>query len=272
MKIKESFLESKTGKGNDCEDAIFVNADFVAIIDGATAKGGTLWGKDKVKSGMHAKNILFEALACMPKKISGEQAINYLDEILKEAYKENIEAMNNPKEQLEASIIIFSKSKKEIWAYGDCLCRINGKTVSHEKIIDLINSQARAAYNNMLIKNGTSLDEISSRDPGRQIIMPLLGVQAVFANSDGEYGYPVLDGRGTNAKLLKKHKVKNGDSIILASDGYFELFDTLEMTEHNLRETIKSDPLLINAYKTTKGVVPGNVSFDDRSFISFLVE
>jgi glycerophosphoryl diester phosphodiesterase len=65
--------------------------------------------------------------------------------------------------------------------------------------------------------------------------------------------------------------MKLGDRIILASDGYPELFDTLEETERYLFQMLTKDPLCIHELRGTKGVRPGNQSFDDRSYISFRV-
>ena len=36
--IEEQFIQSKTGDPDDCEDALYINEYFVAVIDGATSK------------------------------------------------------------------------------------------------------------------------------------------------------------------------------------------------------------------------------------------
>ena len=38
MKVLEQFIESKTGNQSLCEDSIFLNESFAAVIDGATSK------------------------------------------------------------------------------------------------------------------------------------------------------------------------------------------------------------------------------------------
>ena len=48
-------------------------------------------------------------------------------------------------------------------------------------------------------------------------------------------------------------------------------FDTLEETENHLFMLLERDPLCIHDLRGTKGVRPGNQSFDDRSYISFYV-
>ena len=57
------------------------------------------------------------------------------------------------------------------------------------------------------------------------------------------------------------------DSIILASDGYPVLKDNLKETENILQDILLKDPLMFREYKSTKGKLKGDVSFDDRAFI-----
>lgn len=269
MKIIEQFIEAKTGNPADCEDGIFISKDFVAVIDGVTSKGKHLWGDTKVKSGVHAKDTIMNALTKMPYHFTGEQAIQYLTEQLKKEYSGSIP--EDIKERLQAVIIIFSAHRKEVWLYGDCQCIVNKKHYYKEMSIDIITTSARSLYLHMLLQEGKSINELLQNDYGRQYILPLLEKQAIFANSDHEFGYAVLDGCKFNLKLFTKIKVKSGDKIIFASDGYPKLFETLAETEKSLKAVLKADPLLINDHKGFKALVPGYVSFDDRSYISFLV-
>ena len=56
-------------------------------------------------------------------------------------------------------------------------------------------------------------------------------------------------------------------TIVLATDGYPVLQDTLEESERILQEILQKDPLLFREYKSTKGMLQGYVSFDDRAFV-----
>jgi glycerophosphoryl diester phosphodiesterase len=58
--------------------------------------------------------------------------------------------------------------------------------------------------------------------------------------------------------------------VILASDGYPELFDTLQETEEHLQKIIQEDPLCYKLQSLTKAVYPGQCSYDDRSYIRFV--
>ena len=53
----------------------------------------------------------------------------------------------------------------------------------------------------------------------------------------------------------------------LASDGYPVLKGTLAESERELERIINNDPLCIDLYKATKGVMQGYKSFDDRTYI-----
>ena len=59
--------------------------------------------------------------------------------------------------------------------------------------------------------------------------------------------------------------------MVLASDGYPCLCDTLAESERLLSDLLHSDPLCIGTHCATKGWMEGSFSFDDRSYISFTV-
>ncbi len=67
------------------------------------------------------------------------------------------------------------------------------------------------------------------------------------------------------------YQVHAGDEIILASDRYPMLQETLQSSEQILPWILAKDVLIIGRpYSSTKGLVPGNVSYDDRTYIRFI--
>ena len=66
------------------------------------------------------------------------------------------------------------------------------------------------------------------------------------------------------------YDIPAGTEIILASDGYPYLENTLEASESKLKYILENDPLCYTLYKSTKGIQKGNVSFDDRSYVRFV--
>ena len=67
--------------------------------------------------------------------------------------------------------------------------------------------------------------------------------------------------------LIHVISVADAKGIVLASDGYPVLKRTLAESERELERIINNDPLCINLYKATKGVMQGYKSFDDRTYI-----
>lgn len=98
----------------------------------------------------------------------------------------------------------------------------------------------------------------------------LLLRQLFYANTNLEYGYDVLDGFDINLDHINQYEVKQNDEIILASDGYPILKNSLAASEEALSNIINTDRFCYKTFKSTKGVSLGNNSFDDRTFIRFI--
>ena len=62
----------------------------------------------------------------------------------------------------------------------------------------------------------------------------------------------------------------HGHEIVLASDGYPFLKSTLADSEAELAHLIATDPQCIHDFIATKGLVVGNLSFDDRTYVRFV--
>jgi glycerophosphoryl diester phosphodiesterase len=87
------------------------------------------------------------------------------------------------------------------------------------------------------------------------------------------FGYPVLDGTSLSGNGIQVRQVASGETqIVLASDGYPVLKPTLADSESYLTTILAEDPLLFRAFRSTKGLSPGNQSFDDRAYIRFRIE
>ena len=118
---------------------------------------------------------------------------------------------------------------------------------------------------------GTPEVLLEYEDYGRDQILLYLKEQAFFANTKYYFGYDVLNGGDINLKHIKIYAVQKGDHVVLASDGYPKLFDTLEESEDYLKKALKQDEECLHILRGTKGVKDGNESFDDRAFLSFVV-
>lgn len=58
---------------------------------------------------------------------------------------------------------------------------------------------------------------------------------------------------------------------MLASDGYPILKATLQESEESLARHLADDPQNIKEYVATKGLVEGNLSFDDRAYVRLTI-
>lgn len=268
MKILENFLCGKKNNPEICEDGLVITDQLIAVIDGVTAKGKQLWnGKS---SGCFAKNILVNYLSQGVADLNALELLTNLNSLLAKqihSVSENLSLADYPR----ASIIIYNNVYKQIWAYGDCQCMINHKLYTHIKKIDQLNSDLRALRLEYELLQGFSLEELSHNDPGRAYIQDNLLIQFSFENKSVPFGYPVLNGMGIEDSMLKCYPVSDGDIIVLATDGYPILYDTLAESEKALTEIQEKDPLCFRQFRSTKGLQKGNISFDDRCYCRFLV-
>ena len=123
----------------------------------------------------------------------------------------------------------------------------------------------------MLLRSGLKEDDLKKDDRSRSLILDELKLQQNLENVDDEYGYSVFSSQG-NVKNVYVTDVPPGSEVVLASDGYPELFGTLEESEARLNELIRVDPLCYKFYKSTKGLMENCTHFDDRTYIRFRVE
>lgn len=265
MKLIEAYLQGKVDNVVN-EDGIFISDDIVAVIDGVTSKSTKLY--DGFKSGKIAKDVLLKALEKIDSKMSMEETFLNINKELKEYH----DIYGQDGEYFSAQIIIYNDYYKEIWNFGDCNCMINNIFYNHDKFYDEVTSSSRILYNEKLLKQGHTMEELLENDLGAEYIKPLLQAQYLFDNDfDSIFGYPILNGNNIQLSKVITYKVTNGDEIILASDGYPIIENTLEKSENYLKRVLEEDPLCMKLYRSMKGLKPGNVSFDDRAYIRFIV-
>ncbi len=264
MKILQQYIKGKNPDFSLCEDMLFVSENFVAVIDGATSKSAKLFnGKT---GGKAAAQAVCETLRTLDPAVSVYEATKTITERIATLYEPHEE-----KGVAAASAIIYNCYRKEIWCIGDCQCIINGEKHLHEKEIDRILSEQRAQVIEDAIKNGKTIEELSENDIGRQAILSQLKEIHKLANEDCPLGYDVFNGTPIPENLIKIYTVKENDVVVLASDGYPYLQETLEESESLLEKEILENPLCYLGYKSTKGLSKGNLSFDDRAYIKFII-
>ena len=277
MKVIESKIEGKKSQ-ESCEDGLVVTADFIAVIDGSTSKTPHHLSPD-MKNGRYAMVLISEYIQHELKPESpvedfceGVTSYIYNKVYRQQGIEEQMQA--HPEERLTASAILYSKAKNEVWMVGDCQAIIDGKLYENNKPFEDIVARRRVE----LIRQGFTPQE------ARKTIEPLL-IQAMLEGQNKTY--TVIDGFSIYQKGVKVVSLnapqKNVETdvadslplptkeIVLASDGYPFLKPTLTESEEALAHLLAYDPQCTHEFIATKGIVVGNKSFDDRTYIRFQI-
>ena len=282
MKIIESNIIGKKSQ-EACEDGLVMTDDFIAVIDGSTSKTPKHLSPD-MKNGRYAMMLISEYIqqemkadATVDEFCEGITAYIYNKVYLPMGIEEQLRL--HPEERITASAVVYSNHRKEVWMVGDCQAIINRKLYDNSKPYEQEIAQKRVE----LIAQGLSPAE------ARKQIEPLL-IEAMLSGQNQTYtvidGFPIYR-EGVKVVALKmKHAsnsietyfqeqtkpVSSPNEVVLASDGYPFLKPTLSASEAALAEQIANDPQNIHSFIATKGIVEGNKSFDDRTYIRFSVE
>ena len=295
MKIIESSIIGKKSP-EACEDGMVVTDDFIAVIDGSTSKTPKHLNPD-MKNGRYAMMLISEYIreelkadASVDDFCQGVTAYIYNKVYEKLGVEERLK--EHPEERLTASAILYSRTRNEVWMVGDCQAIIDGKLYENgkpyeEKIarkrVELIEqglspAEARKQIEPLLIKamlsgqnqTYTVIDGFPIYREGVKVVSvsDSSSVQGSVSSSDS---CSVQDPVSCSGSASASDTIPSSSSeIVLASDGYPFLKPTLAASEAALAEQIANDPQNIHSFIATKGVVEGNKSFDDRTYIRFV--
>ena len=309
MKIIESSIIGKKSPAA-CEDGMVVTDDFIAVIDGSTSKTPKHLNPD-MKNGRYAMMLISEYIreelktdASVDEFCQGVTAYIYNKVYEKLGVEERLK--EHPEERLTASAILYSRTRNEVWMVGDCQAIIDGKLYENgkpyeEKIarkrVELIEqglspAEARKQIEPLLIKamlsgqnqTYTVIDGFPIYREGVKVVSvsDSSSVQGSVSSSDSSSvqdsvsssdSCSVQDPVSCSGSASASDTIPSSSSeIVLASDGYPFLKPTLAASEAALAEQIANDPQNIHSFIATKGIVEGNKSFDDRTYIRFSVE
>ena len=291
MKIIESSIIGKKSP-EACEDGMVVTDDFIAVIDGSTSKTPKHLNPD-MKNGRYAMMLISEYIR---EELKADASVDdFCQGVTAYIYNKVYEMLGveerlkeHPEERLTASAILYSRTRNEVWMVGDCQAIIAGKLYENGKPYEEKIARKRVE----LIEQGLSPAE------ARKQIEPLL-IKAMLSGQNQTYtvidGFPIYregvkvvsvsDSSSVQDSVPASDSVPCSDSvsasgtisvssseIVLASDGYPFLEPTLAASEAALAEQIANDPQNIHSFIATKGIVEGNKSFDDRTYIRFSPE
>ena len=289
MKIIESSIIGKKSP-EACEDGMVVTDDFIAVIDGSTSKTPKHLNPD-MKNGRYAMMLISEYIreelkadASVDEFCQGVTAYIYNKVYEKLGVEERLK--EHPEERLTASAILYSQTRNEVWMVGDCQAIIDGKLYENgkpyeEKIarkrVELIEqglspAEARKQIEPLLIKAMLSgQNQTYTVIDGFPIYREGVKVVSVSDSSSVQDSVPASDSVPCSDSVSASGTIPSSSSeIVLASDGYPFLKPTLAASEAALAEQIANDPQNIHSFIATKGIVEGNKSFDDRTYIRFV--
>lgn len=262
METIEAFVCGKRPDQSFCEDGFVATPHFAAVVDGSTSKVPGRHG------GREAMLAVTEALRHLDARASKREMLSVLTACLAE--KNIPEAHTHAEYRLTCSAVIYSAFRRVVWMVGDCQARWNGHTYTNPKLVDNILINARCAAVRYLLAHGHTEEDIRRHDLGRALILDALREQTNFQNdpnTNNPYRYAVLDGTPVPEALVQELSVEDSPTLILASDGYPVLCDTLEESESALQQLLRADPLCIKDNAATKCLMEENLSFDDRCYL-----
>ena len=97
------------------------------------------------------------------------EAIKLINDKVKEVYLKFGTSYDDllPEERLQASLVIYSVQKGEIWSFGDCKFRVNEKNYDQTRKADKLLADMRALYFELYKNEGKE----PKSDVGREAIM-----------------------------------------------------------------------------------------------------
>ena len=207
----------------------------------------------------------------MPKNTSCDAFLRGITAYIRKHYKKSMlpRLAQHPEDRLTCSAIIYSRLCREVWMVGDCQCLIGDTYYDNPKPAESVLAAMRADEVRRLLAEGATVEQLLVNDLARPVIIPRM----IETMQDQNVTYSVIDGFPISRQHVRIITLDFRPwEIVFASDGYPFLCPTLQESEERLMRQREEDPLNVGpAFQATKGFIPGNLSFDDRTYIRFSV-
>jgi len=227
-------------------------------------------------------DCIVEAFGALPADASADELANTVAANVASAAEVAGIDLSRPAHCPNASFAVFSRARRAVLAVGDCRFGWLGgdgrfAAQTPEFAVDRFTSSLRVAVTEFFREKG--LDPLADgRDWGRDFIQPLLARQRELENvapddtTPWAFGLPrgVLSYRSIlgGAEAVRIVTVPaDATEAVLASDGFPQVFPTLEESRRELDRQLAEDPHCLGPLRSTKGRAPGAVSFDDMSYL-----
>jgi hypothetical protein len=284
--IEEAYTLGKFRDPLGGGDRLILGPRFFGVVDAATEKYGHSWTIDGTS--MSGEAAMATVLARNLSKSTAElwQVLSHAQSELQEAALMSGIDLRKPGASPLASLVIYDSKARFLYHLGDCsfgfVLPHGFMPLYHERLVDRLAATRRAQIIKAFAEKGTLPVGV---DPGREAIMEDLRAAVTLANAnplaysphDTLHGvpkrdlvYPVFDAISPLAPALISLPA-DLKSLVLSSDGYPKLFPSLRDSEEYLDTSLRLDPMRIGDHASTKGIAPGAVSFDDRSYLKISV-
>ena len=280
MRIIESSIIGKKSR-EECEDGLVVTDNFIAVIDGSTSKTPCRISPD-MRNGRYAMKLISEYISnSLPCDATVTDFCRGVTEYIRRKVYEpqglTGRLLRHPEERLTASAVVYSDRRSELWFVGDCQALVGGRLYDNAKPYEQEIARRRVS----LIAQGVPPAEARRRIEPMLVGAMLTGQNKTYAVIDG---FPIymdgvevvpLGGLPPSLASIPAHEpsspVALAHEIVMASDGYPFLKPTLADSEVALSHLIAADPQCVRDFIATKGLVAGNLSFDDRTYVRFII-
>lgn len=267
MEVVQTFVRSKYGRDELCEDVIATTDAFTAVFDGATDVSGRRF--DGAAGGRLAAMAAAEALHDLAADADVHAAVRHLTARLAEHnYLDEPLPLEPGHDRPSTAMLVFSHHHRQLWRIGDSGFAIDGEADLPDKPVDQVAYGLRAAYLNALLAGGADPAELTENDPGLELLRPFHVAQRNLTNREVPYGYGALDGSTVPNRYVECIDVPpDAERLVLVSDGYPFILKDLEATEVALAELMDRDPLGITDWPRPLGIGPLIEAFDDRAWV-----
>lgn len=261
MKIESAFTTGRAAGVN--LDRFVVNEDFAAVFDGATPKHADATAAGRATNEL--MDMLVDAVHALDPHSTAQEVLDALTAVatpLREPFSPS------------AAGAVYSRHLGKVLVISDTWVSVDGVARFYGHALEPLFASIRVAFTQLALATGADRQTLLDEDPGRRAILDLLGREREFRNVDGAqpFAFAGIDGSPIPLHLVQFVDVaRDARRLVLASDGYVALGADLDSTERFLAERLLRDPLMIEDGGGTKALLPGGVSFDDRTYLSLIL-
>lgn len=245
-----SFLDTLNPNYN--EDECYVCENFGFVLDGATGLSGENYTKEKTDAlwlVKQAKEFLIENLGNLNKKVEDivKECIIYTNTLFDKIVK-NINTIDKPSCCL--SLFRIENDKIKFFALGDCpiLIKLKNGKVDYLICDDILKLDEKSHHSVLDYKLKHNVPYLEARHSINHIFLE----NRLLKNTDRGYYIFSDDANAVDHALVNKYYNKvDIEKIIILSDGYSQVFDTVYIyTNEELVDKINTEEDVKNIYNT----------------------